>query len=613
VRYFQAFHFFSMQVRCIEIVLPSQQMSALYFIRPMSTWYFQHSAKQAVIASIDLSTQDAKISEFVENSTGHFLQMEHTQHLTEWTFLPKCFCGLLKHPFRFFISSNGAKLVLLNRIKLLMNFLLCLVLILFVGEPMDEQVQWIPTSRLLREVPGRTLLASLDDDSGNMPTITYTNDVAEPLVTVLKVIHCVFAFIVVFVRLVLYVPVLFAKEKEGMMQLRKESTNRYSAAYGYLGVLALILALALSIFLSISGSAVQGYDPRYTFLIFWPVVVLTKKWFVFLGSDGPTTISSCVVGTLSGILGNESLLSTGACTYLSTVAMITNNPFWYAVTLLEIIFLSSDLRTIVNAVYLPFRGLLQVFFLMLIVFCIFAFYLFMAYSEFFQEGECDGLLSCFFFTIYRGGWWHTIAESFAAKSATTPSRLLSSEMSNISVSRGLFDISFFVLISILFFSMVAGLVIDTFGAMRDTKMRRQGELANYDFISGLPIADIKKAARRLGIPKGTEEHCNNRQHLWDYSSFVYYLQNKKENDLAGAESYVKNLVERKDNRWIPSGRCMMIERAEIVDRAENEDGEVWDKLEKKIIQTVEKSNDRLAKLIREQVAARAALEEAEEA
>jgi len=84
--YFQAFHFFSLQVRCIEFVLTSGELSALYFIRPKATWYFLTAAKAKIMNKISLDTPDGKTAEFVESATDHFVQMQHTKRLSEWSF-----------------------------------------------------------------------------------------------------------------------------------------------------------------------------------------------------------------------------------------------------------------------------------------------------------------------------------------------------------------------------------------------------------------------------------------------------------------------------------------------------------------------------------------------
>jgi len=194
------------------------------------------------------------------------------------------------------------------------------------------------------------------------------------------------------------------------------------------------------------------------------------------------------------------------------------------------------------------------------------------------------------------------ASGVPASSATSNADWDPEGDSAISVSRGLFEMFFFILITILMLSMVSGIIIDTFGSIRDTNLQRQTQLSNFDFISGLPVEDIKKSARRLGAPKGYQDHAANRQYMWDYSSFIYYVQTKKTMDLTGPESTVKTLVERKDHRWIPSSRCMLSERAEAQDvEAEEDEQRAWDKVEARVIATIERSNEKLAKILREQL------------
>merc|ERR1719247_3474605 len=108
---------------------------------------------------INLDTQDAKIAEFVEEATDHFVQMEHTRRLSEWRMCKSC-CDCVQHPFRFFLASNGQNLIRLNRLKLFFNFLVCVALIMSVGEPVDDQLEW-------RRAP-RNLLTSVEET-----TLTY--------------------------------------------------------------------------------------------------------------------------------------------------------------------------------------------------------------------------------------------------------------------------------------------------------------------------------------------------------------------------------------------------------------------------------------------------------
>jgi len=596
-RYFQAFHFFSMQVRCIEFVLPTQQLSASYFIRPMPTWYFLAAAKDKIVSVIELGTQDAKIAEFVLSATDHFVQMEHTRRMSDCKL-----CGC--YPFRFFLASNGVNLKRLNAFKLILNFALCALLLFTIGEPADDQLVW----------QGRRLMASIDRETVEA-RVVYSSQWGEEAVRVLGVVICACAAIVIIVMGLLYVPVLFAKELEDAEEIKNEGSNKYGCVIGALGCLVVLLAFAGSCFLSISGTAVSGYDPRYTFLIFLPSLLATKLFFESLGGDGPSSYATCILGTLAGIMRNETLFADVICFYLARVSVINEDPFWWSVTLLEVIFVSAELRTAVDAVVIPFKALMNMVALMLIAFFIFGFYAFYAYSDIYKSGECDGLLSCSFFTLYAGMWEPLaiyLQGNMEANKEAAGARLLKTrvegggggDMSDISISRGLYDASFFILITVLMLSMVSGIIIDQFGSIRDANNERRDLLQNFDFISGCQVEDLKKAARRLNIAKGYEDHSSSRQNMWDYSSFIYYVQNKRQMDLTGPESYIKHCLQRKDNRWVPAARCMLLERAEQQDKEEDDGDQAVEKLEARLMAQIERSTEKLGKLVREQMGTR---------
>merc|ERR1719271_1850530 len=65
-RYQHAYSFFSHQVRGIEMVLPTQKLSMTYFRKPLAAWHLLASTKANILNTIDLSTEDVKIHEFVK-------------------------------------------------------------------------------------------------------------------------------------------------------------------------------------------------------------------------------------------------------------------------------------------------------------------------------------------------------------------------------------------------------------------------------------------------------------------------------------------------------------------------------------------------------------------
>jgi hypothetical protein len=134
----------------------------------------------------------------------------------------------------------------------------------------------------------------------------------------------------------------------------------------------------------------------------------------------------------------------------------------------------------------------------------------------------------------------------------------------LSISRAAFDYLFFWVFTILIFSMVSGVIIDTFGAIRDEQDERKEKLSNYCFISGLPGEQIDKAGRKIGIADAFREHIEYHQNKWDYASFIFYIQVKNAEDCTGLESYANELLAAEDNRWIPSSRSMFVEQAEDI-------------------------------------------------
>merc|ERR1719379_2639577 len=61
---------------------------------------------------------------------------------------------------------------------------------------------------------------------------------------------------------------------------------------------------------------------------------------------------------------------------------------------------------------------------------------------------------------------------------------------------------------------------------------------------------------------GYEEHIKNRQHIWDYMYFLFYLWSKHSTEYTGPEKTIKQLTVTNDIRWLPVGRSTIKELAE---------------------------------------------------
>ena len=111
-----------------------------------------------------------------------------------------------------------------------------------------------------------------------------------------------------------------------------------------------------------------------------------------------------------------------------------------------------------------------------------------------EEGAvegCDTLLKCFTQTIYLGIRAGDIAE------------ILDDPDESNYTTRMLFDLSFFLILGILFFDMVTGIILDTFGALREEVAERKTILQSESFVSGLERKEIEEIGEGLNFDSST--------------------------------------------------------------------------------------------------------------
>jgi hypothetical protein len=187
---------------------------------------------------------------------------------------------------------------------------------------------------------------------------------------------------------------------------------------------------------------------------------------------------------------------------------------------------------------------------MFIILFSFALRCLLTYNQDFIDGECDGLASCFFYTVYRGTTYGDGLGDYLERGQY------------LGMTRATFDYIFFWVFSVLFFSMVSGVIIDTYGAIRDEEEHRKHLLSNFSFVSGIPAEQIDKAALKLNLANGFSFHVEQQQNKWDYAAFILSVRLKDPTEFTGLESYVSGMLSAQDHRWIPLKRCMIIERVE---------------------------------------------------
>ena len=153
--------------------------------------------------------------------------------------------------------------------------------------------------------------------------------------------------------------------------------------------------------------------------------------------------------------------------------------------------------------------------------------------------------------------------------------------------RWLLDTMYFFAIIICVFNLVAGVVITTFGKLREEKNERMRDTTEVCFICGVDKQVFDRAAND---PNGFKIHIRDDHLMWNYMYFIFYIWEQDKDDDDGLEYYVRHRIDAMDIEWLPMNKAMRLDQAASIDEQMRQ--EFRDKLE----QSKETINGRVKKL-----------------
>lgn len=97
-----------------------------------------------------------------------------------------------------------------------------------------------------------------------------------------------------------------------------------------------------------------------------------------------------------------------------------------------------------------------------------------------------------------------------------------------------------------------GIIIDTFGKLRNLKVEREAETANKCFICGVDSHDFLKDGSSAGT-LSFKQHREERHNLWNYLYFAMHLWQQPRQKDSSVEMTVRLCMELGDVSWFPIG------------------------------------------------------------
>ena len=154
------------------------------------------------------------------------------------------------------------------------------------------------------------------------------------------------------------------------------------------------------------------------------------------------------------------------------------------------------------------------------------------------EPYCHSSLQCFLILISYG----TRAGGGIGDVLETPSFKNSTAMF---IGRFIYDMTFYILVIMVMGNITFGLIVDTFGQLRDDTYNFENDKNNFCFICQI------SRDKCLLKNKDFDSHIKNEHNLWNYVNFLIYLHLNNPNDFSRIEGLVWDKLLERDYGWIP--------------------------------------------------------------
>lgn len=114
----------------------------------------------------------------------------------------------------------------------------------------------------------------------------------------------------------------------------------------------------------------------------------------------------------------------------------------------------------------------------------------------------------------------------------------------------IYDLTFFIMINIIILNIVFGVIIDTFGEMRDEALQRSETLENNCLI----CLNSKQSMENQKVD--FEEHKERDHNIWIYVYYIKYLKEKPVDELTLDEYKVWQIFKNQSAEWMPKNSTL---------------------------------------------------------
>jgi hypothetical protein len=231
------------------------------------------------------------------------------------------------------------------------------------------------------------------------------------------------------------------------------------------------------------------------------------------------------------------------------------HPFFFAFHLYEVMNQFKTCRIFIQSIIVPYQQLILAFIFYNILIYEYAVLGYFFFWQWFVDAKaedslhvghyCDSLYMCYV-TVFDetnkepggvGSYLDFFDEEAAFKDPYRP----------------IYDITFRLVVPIIMLSIVKGIIVDTFGALRELEQEKTEDMESRCFVCGIERDSFDKIQSKTFL-----EHIKESHNMWDYVHFLVFINQKSKTELNGEEYYVYNDYKRGKYQWIPNKMCLEI-------------------------------------------------------
>lgn len=247
-----------------------------------------------------------------------------------------------------------------------------------------------------------------------------------------------------------------------------------------------------------------------------------------------------------GYLMSSLIIDTGClynCLYLSLSVISLAVWYLYPLLMLDLVKRVSTLGKMLSHIWVNIRFIAWLALLMLVIVYGFSIIAFLQLSDYYTTdlpahgglAYCDSLWACALSTLLMGVPAQGGIGEVTEQAGTGDDKY---------INKLIFNVSFYLLVSVLFFCLIFGIIVDSLAQARD-RLTEQIANSRRCFICGSPM-DVLEASRI-----NWQNHVFCVHNIHSYMFFLVYIRNKPLQLCRGVERYVKEELEKGSIAFFP--------------------------------------------------------------